>query len=99
MKNNIVLTPELAPIFTKKEDGLREILGIITAVADGLGYESESGFGHAGFAGQYFFVMAGAAVEIPWYAYKVLGKLTKTVLLQTFRSQGYCRRLSRYFRR
>ena len=75
MKNNIVLTPELAPIFTKREEELREILGIITAVADGSGYESDTGFGHAGFAGQYFFVMAGAAVEIPWYAYKVLGQL------------------------
>ena len=75
MKNNIVLAPELAPIFTKKEEELREILGIITAVADGSGYESDTGFGHAGFAGQYFFVMAGAAVEIPWYAYKVLGQL------------------------
>ena len=75
MKNNIVLAPELAPIFTKKEEELREILGIITAVADGSGYESDTGFGHAGFAGQYFFVMAGAAVEIPWYAYRVLGQL------------------------
>ena len=43
MKNNIVLTPELAPMFTRREEELKEILGILTAVADGTGYESDTG--------------------------------------------------------
>ena len=43
MKDKLILTPELAPIFTSKEDDLQKILGIITRILDGHGFESDSG--------------------------------------------------------
>lgn len=41
MKDKLILTPELAPIFTSKEDDLQKILGIITRILDGHGFESD----------------------------------------------------------
>jgi Bifunctional DNA primase/polymerase, N-terminal len=43
MKNKFFLTPELSPIFGKKDDDLQETLSIITRVLDGHGYESDTG--------------------------------------------------------
>ena len=40
MHNKFVLTPELAPLFTAKDDDLQKMLGIITRIVDGKGYES-----------------------------------------------------------
>jgi len=75
-KNKTVLLPELAPMFTKKEDDLREDLGTLTSILDGYGYESDSGSrGHRGYSGEYMFVLAGASVEIPPRVHKVLGTI------------------------
>jgi hypothetical protein len=43
IRNKLFLTPELSPMFSVKDDDLNEILGILTRVADGQGYESDSG--------------------------------------------------------
>lgn len=75
-KNKIVLLPELAPMFTKKEDDLREDLGTLMSVLDGYGHETDSGArGHRGYSGEYMFVLTGASVEIPHRVHKVLGAL------------------------
>jgi hypothetical protein len=42
IKDKLFLTPELSPTFSKKDE-LNEILGIITRVLDGHGYESDTG--------------------------------------------------------
>ena len=50
IKNKLFLTPELSPTFSKKDDDLVEILGIMTRVLDGHGYESDTGaHGHRGY--------------------------------------------------
>jgi hypothetical protein len=75
LKDKLVLTPELAPIFTSKEDDLQKILGIITRILDGHGFESDSGAqGHRQYRDT-MFVWIGAAVEIPFRVWKVLGSL------------------------
>jgi hypothetical protein len=43
MKDKMFLSPEMAPVFSKKEDELIEILGMIVRLADGEGYSSHSG--------------------------------------------------------
>ena len=76
IRNKLFLTPELSPTFTKKDDDLIEILGILTRVLDGQGYESDTGaHGHRGYHGEYMFVWIGAAVDIPWKVHKFLGTL------------------------
>ncbi len=76
IKDKLFLTPELSPTFSKKDEELNEILGIITRVLDGHGYESDTGAqGHRGYKGKYMFVWIGAAVDIPRKVYKLLGTL------------------------
>jgi hypothetical protein len=76
IKNKALLAPELSPTFTRREEDLIEILGILTRILDGHGYESDSGaHGHRGYNGNYMFVMIGAAVDIPYRVHKVLGTL------------------------
>ena len=53
-----------------------EILGILTRILDGHGYESDTGaHGHRGYNEQMMFVWAGAAVDIPYKVHKYLGTL------------------------
>jgi hypothetical protein len=75
MKDKIFLTPELAPIFSKKEDELIEILGMIIRLADGEGFSSHSG-AHGG--REYrdtMFTWVGGGVDIPDKVYKILSTL------------------------
>jgi hypothetical protein len=73
--NKLFLTPELAPIFTANDDELRKTLGIITRLLDGHGLETDSGAqGHRKY-GNTFFVWIGAAVEIPYRVWLLLGTL------------------------
>ena len=75
LHNRLFLTPELAPVFTANEDELRKSLGIITRVLDGHGLETDSGAqGHRRY-GNTFFVWVGAAVEIPYRVWTLLGTL------------------------
>jgi hypothetical protein len=75
-KNKLVLLAELAPIFTAKDDDLTQLLGILTRVLDGNGYESDSGaHGHRGYREKIMFTLVGASVDIPYKVYKVLGYL------------------------
>ena len=61
IKNKFLLTPELSPTFAKKDDDLIEILGILTRILDGHGYESDTGaHGHRGYNEPIMFVWAGA---------------------------------------
>lgn len=76
IKNKILLTPELSPLFTGKEEDIKEQFGIITKVLDGKGYKSESGVhGQRGYHGEYMFSWIGAAVDIPHYIYKFLSTI------------------------
>ena len=76
IKNKLFLTPELSPTFSKKDDDLVEILGIMTRILDGHGYESDTGaHGHRGYNEPMMFVWIGAAVDIPFKVHKLLGTL------------------------
>jgi hypothetical protein len=76
IKDRLFLTPELSPMFTTKEEDLVQLLGIITRIADGHGYVSDSGaHGHRGYGEDIMFSWIGAAVDIPYKVYKILGYL------------------------
>jgi hypothetical protein len=76
IKNKLLLTPELSPTFSKKDEELIDILGIMTRVLDGHGYESDTGaHGHRGYNEPMMFVWVGAAVDIPYKVHRYLGTL------------------------
>ncbi|MFZ0897108.1 MAG: hypothetical protein WAZ77_21620 [Candidatus Nitrosopolaris sp.] len=76
IKDKFFLSPELAPIFSSEDKDLLQLLGILTRVLDGHGFESDSGAqGHRACKGDYMFTMIGAAVDIPHKVYKHLSTL------------------------
>ena len=88
IKNKLVLAPEMAPLFAKKDEDLKEVLGIITRVADGQGYMSNSGgCGHRGYDEAIMFVWMGAAVEIPPYVYQHLARIGAKIYFYRFPRQ------------
>jgi hypothetical protein len=76
IKDKILLTPELSPLFTGKDEDIKEQFGIITRLLDGNGLETESGVhGQRGYYGKYMFTWIGAAVDIPHSVYKFLSTI------------------------
>jgi hypothetical protein len=74
--NKLFLTPELSPTFTAKDEDLTQLLGIITRIADGQGWLSNSGaHGQRGYDQNIMFTWVGAAVDIPYKVYRILGNL------------------------
>lgn len=76
IKDKILLTPELSPLFTGKEEDIKEQFGIITRILDGKGLLTESGVhGQRGYDRDHMFTWLGAAVDIPHYVYKFLSTI------------------------
>ena len=76
IKNRLFLTPELAPTFTVKDEDLAKTIGMITRIADGHGFVSNSGaHGQRGYTDDMMFTWVGAAVDIPYKVYKMLSVL------------------------
>ena len=75
IKDKIFLTPDLAPLFSSRDDILGETIGIITRLADGQGYKSSSGVhGERGYD-KTFFVWLGAAVDISNNIWDMISRL------------------------
>ena len=76
IKDKFFLCSELSPTFTKKEDELNEIIGLITRVLDGQGLVTNSGScGQRGYEGEYMFTWFAAAVDIPYRAHKLMASI------------------------
>jgi hypothetical protein len=76
IKNKFFLTPELAPIFSARDEDLLQILSILTSVLDGHGFESDTGAqGHRGYNEDIMFTWLGAVVDIPFRVHKQLSAL------------------------
>ena len=74
MKNKLTLTSEIAPIINTNEDDLRKILGVITRLIDGQGYNSHSGtHGHRSYPPM-MFTWIGAGIEIPTKMWTMLSQ-------------------------
>jgi DNA-binding transcriptional ArsR family regulator len=75
-RNKLLLTPELSPTFSLRDDNLLEVLGMLIRIADGEGFGSDTGAqGHRGYEGEMMFTWLGAAVDIPYKVHKLLGYL------------------------
>jgi hypothetical protein len=84
LKHHVLVTPELAPLFREREEGLRENLAILTAILDGHGYTSDSGTqGRRGYMGDYLFGWLGATTPLPRKVWEVMGQMGSRVLFFT----------------
>jgi hypothetical protein len=76
IKNKFFITPELAPLFSAKDDDLLQQLAIMTSVLDGHGFTNDTGAqGHRGYDEDIMFTWVGAAVDIPYKVHKHLSTL------------------------
>lgn len=76
LKNKLLLTPELAPIFGARDEELLQTLSILTSVLDGHGFSNDTGAqGHRGYDEDTMFAWLGAVVEIQPRVHKQLSAL------------------------
>ena len=76
IKHKTLITPELAPLFSGKQDELIEYFGMLTRILDGRGFQSDSGVhGKRGYSGDYYFSWLGAVIDIPHRVWSLLGNL------------------------
>jgi hypothetical protein len=81
VKHRVLITPELAPMFRQKEEGLRDQFSVLTAVLDGHGYTGDSGTqGRRGYTGDYLFTWIGATTPLPMHVWRVMAQLGSRLL-------------------
>jgi hypothetical protein len=88
IKNRVMVTKELAPLFTGDEKELKKNFATLTSVLDGNGYETSSGaHGSRGYSGEYLFNWIGATTPIPDRTYRVMAQLGNRFLFYHIESQ------------
>ena len=76
IRNKILITPELAPLFESSKDKLIDTFAMLTRVLDGEGLHRDTGTqGHRGYSGDYKFVWLGATTPIRSRVWNLMGKL------------------------
>jgi len=76
LKHRVLLTPELAPIFTGKTDDLKDRFATITRILDGEGLSTDSGtHGQINLAGEYVFAWLGATTPFSKNIWQVMAQL------------------------
>ncbi len=74
--NKTLIVRDFATVFSKREDDLNELLGIMTRILDGEGFNSDSGIhGQRHYKGDYLFMLLAASTPIPPKVWKMMGNL------------------------
>lgn len=81
LKDKVMLTKELAPLFRDDEKELRQNFARLTSILDGDGYKTQSGMhGARGYDGRYVFNWIGATTPIPQRTHKIMAQLGNRIL-------------------
>ncbi len=76
LRNKVLLSPELAPLFEAPKDKLLDNFSILTRVLDGEGLNRDSGVhGHRGYSGDYKFGWIGATTPLRANVWNIMGKI------------------------
>src|SRR5262249_52734990 len=76
IKDRVLLTPELAPIFRGDDDTLTSRFSKVTRVLDGQGLVTHSGtHGRRGSSGDHLFAWIGCTTPLPERAWRIMGQL------------------------
>lgn len=76
IKNKVLITPELAPLFEAPKEHLLENFSMLTRVLDGEGLNRDTGtHGHRGYSGDYKFAWLGATTPIRSSVWQIMGKI------------------------
>lgn len=81
IKDKVLLTKELAPLFRGRDQDLTENFATLTAILDGKGHKTHSGVhGTRGYDGQYVFNWLGATTPIPTRTDAIMAQLGNRLL-------------------
>ncbi len=75
IKDKIFLTPDLAPLFSARDEDIVANIGILTRLLDGKGLKTSSGVHGERSSGPAFFVWIGAAVEVSKNIWNLISRL------------------------
>lgn len=75
IKNKIFLTPELAPLFSARDEDVLANIGLLTRLLDGKGLKTSSGVHGERSSGPVFFIWIGAAVDVSKNIWSLIAKL------------------------
>jgi len=76
-----LLTPEMAPTFSGREDILRDRLSTMTRVLDGQGFQTDTGaHGRRGYEGDYLFSWIGATTPLREKVWEIMGNMGSRLL-------------------
>ncbi len=83
----MLLIRDFATLFSKREEDLKEMLGILTRVLDGEGLNTDSGVhGQREYSGEYLFMMLAASTPVPPKVWKIMGNLGSRLLFLSINS-------------
>lgn len=89
VKDNILITPELAPLFEAPKDKLIDNFSMLTRVLDGEGLNRDSGtHGHRGYSGDYKFIWLGATTPLKASVWNVMGKIGNRLFFLNMRDKN-----------
>lgn len=82
------LIRDFATLFSKREEDLKEMLGILIRVLDGEGLNTDSGVhGQRQYNGEYLFMTLGASTPIPPRVLKMMGNLGSRLFFLSINSR------------
>ena len=89
IRNKILITPELAPLFEAPKDKLIDNFATLTRVLDGEGLNSDKGtHGHRGYSGDYKFIWLGATTPLRASVWNVMGKIGNRLFFLNVREKN-----------
>lgn len=89
LRNKVLLTPELAPLFEAPRDQLITNFSMLTRVLDGEGLQRDSGtHGHRGYSGDYKFVWLGATTPLRPHIWNIMGKMGNRLFFLNMRDKN-----------
>lgn len=89
LKNKILISPELAPLFEAPKDKLVENFAILTRILDGEGLNRDSGtHGHRGYSGDYKFVWLGGSTPLRASVWNIMGKIGNRLFFLNIRDKN-----------
>lgn len=90
IRDKVMLTKELAPLFRDDEKEMRQSFARLTSVLDGNGYITASGaHGRRGYNGRYVFNWIGGTTPIPHRTHKVMAQLGNRILFYEIAAEDY----------
>lgn len=89
IKDMVLITPELAPLFEAQKDKIIDNFATLTRVLDGEGLNSDKGtHGQRGYSGDYKFIWMGATTPLRASVWNIMGKIGNRLFFLNMRDKN-----------